>query len=573
MIPTAEFVNIKDRLHIREGQNLWDASELISRHRLADIPIVDEQDHVTGVLDVFKLISHLLQDTATDQKIPEACLRKRINSIDLQEPIQNAAHFPVDRIVLDGNDKYHGVLTRSDVIRGLAQETETFNLILDLLDIGVGALSTEKELFYANRSFRELIDIGATGRPRISMDSIIEILPDRPDWIDDMPLRYQYDKGESEVILQYSPIKQGKEKLGVLVTVIGKQTVQEFHTVVTDSGMRKKGELKEVQKMFPNIVIEDPKMEGVVRLALKAAKTVSNVFITGDTGVGKEVIAEIVHRMGPRSNRIFMKVNCAAIPESLLESELFGYEKGAFTGATPEGKQGLIEAANGGTLFLDEINSLPLALQAKLLRFLQNKEFYKIGGTRIQRADVRLLGASNCNVMELVEQGEFRRDLYYRLCVIPIAIPPLKDRRKDIAPLSLHFLHHFCGLYDNPKSLGADIIPFFEQYEWPGNVRELQHLMEQLVVLVDEARIDVHHLPDHMHSPLAKSDQIQVKVDNLIPLKEAQNLMEQELFREAIKQGGSVREIAARLGVHHSTVVRKLQRYRASSGTAIPDIA
>ncbi len=567
MFSTSDYVNVKELLHIREGQNLMDASAPISKHRLTEIPIVDSKDHVTAVLDVFKLINHLMQLTDPDHAIPSDCLRRRINTIGLDEPLENAAHFPVDRIVLDSNEKYQGILRRVDVIRGLAKEIEMFHSILNQLDIGVGVISTDKQLIYANQSFNEVIDPNTKNLLKISLDKIINVLPDREQWMENIPLRYHYDKDDPSVVLQYYPLNYGKENVGVLVLILGKHISHEFHSIVSASGTRRKGGLKEIQKTFPNIVIVDPNMEKVVRLALKAAKTVSNVFITGETGVGKEIVAEIVHRMGPRSNRTFLKVNCAAIPESLLESELFGYEKGAFTGAAREGKQGLIEAANGGTLFLDEINSLPMQLQAKLLRFLQNKEFIKIGGTRVQHGDVRLLVASNCDVKELVQKGRFRQDLYYRLCVIPIQIPPLKERKKDIAPLAQHFLKHFCSLYHSSKELDHNIIPFFEQYEWPGNVRELEHLIEQLVVLVDEKVIDTKHLPQDMRPRNKKTEaEIQVKVDNLIPLKEAQDLMEQEIFREALRQGGSVRQIANKLRIHHSTVVRKLQRYRVASG-------
>ncbi len=566
MISTSDCVNVKERLHIREGQSLFEAAGLISKHRLSEIPIVDSNDGVSGVLDVFKLFSHLTQLADLNQTIPVDCLRRRINTISIDEPLENAAHFPVDRIVLDSSEKYKGILRRVDVIRGLAKEIEMFNSILNCLDIGVGVLAINKRLIYANRSFNEVIDPNTKNLLKIPLEKIIDVLPDREKWIDSIPLRYHYNKDDPSVVLQYYPLNLGKDNVGVLVLILGKDIIPEFHSIVSDSGIKRKGGLKEIQKKFPNIVIEDPKMEKVVRLALKAAKTVSNVFITGETGVGKEIIAEIIHRMGPRFNRTFLKVNCAAIPESLLESELFGYEKGAFTGAAREGKQGLIEAANGGTLFLDEINSLPMPLQAKLLRFLQNKEFFKIGGTRVQHADVRLLVAANCNVKELVNQSRFRQDLYYRLCVIPIQIPTLKERKKDIAPLSCHFLKHFCSLYNSSKELHPNVIPFFMQYEWPGNVRELEHLIEQLVVLVDEKVIDTKHLPQDMRPRNKKTElEIQVKVDNLIPLKEAQDLMEQEIFREALRQGGSVRQIANKLRIHHSTVVRKLQRYRIAS--------
>lgn len=557
--------NLKESFCIHEGQNLIAASDLILKHRLAEIPVVDSKDRVSGVLDVFELINHLVQLKDINKTIPVDCLRRRINTIGIDEPLENAAHFPVDRIVLDSSEKYQGVLRRSDVIRGLVKEIKMFNSILNQMDIGVGVLSANKHLLYANLSFNDVSDPKIKNHLNISLDKIIDVLPDGEKWMDNIPLRYNYSKDDHSVVLQYYPLNLGKENIGVLVLILGGNNLQEFHSIVSDSGIRKKAELKKIKKTFPNIVIEDPKMVKAVQLALKATKTVSNVFITGETGVGKEIVADIIHRMGPRAGRVFLKVNCAAIPESLLESEFFGYEKGAFTGAAMEGKQGLIEAASGGTLFLDEVNSLTMPLQAKLLRFLQNKEFFKIGGTRVQHADIRLLVAANCDVKDLVKKGRFRQDLYYRLCVIPIQVPSLEERKKDIAPLSMHFLKHFCSLNNSPKELHPNVISLLEQYRWPGNVRELENLIEQLVVLVDEKVIDIEHLPQDMRPRNKKTElKIQVKVENLIPLKDAQNLMEQEIFREALRQGGSTRQIANKLQVHHSTVVRKLQRYRTA---------
>jgi len=227
------------------------------------------------------------------------------------------------------------------------------------------------------------------------------------------------------------------------------------------------GVFDDIRDVFPDIVIVDPKMEHCVNLALKASGISSNVFISGPTGVGKEIVAEIIHRMGPRAGAPLVKVNCAAIPETLLESELFGYEKGAFTGAVKEGKSGLIEAANKGSLFLDEINSLPMQLQAKLLRFLQSKEFYKLGGTKTQRVDVRIIASTNQNLQEKMRTGQFREDFFYRLNVLPIKVPPLRERLEDIPLIVNHLLQKHCPKLNKPiKRVSLELIEIFMKRQW-----------------------------------------------------------------------------------------------------------
>lgn len=208
----------------------------------------------------------------------------------------------------------------------------------------------------------------------------------------------------------------------------------------------------------------------------------ATVMITGESGTGKEVVANLIHKSSKRADKPLVKINCAAIPETLLESEFFGYEKGAFTGADKNGKIGLFEQADKGTLFLDEIGDLPLTMQSKLLRAIQEKEVRRIGGEEDIPVDVRLIAATNKNLKEEMEKGNFRQDLYYRLFVVPIEVPPLRDRREDVPQLAYHFVQEFNGQYGLSKRIGEDAIAVMESYSWPGNVRELRNIIERLVV-------------------------------------------------------------------------------------------
>ncbi|MGC5326120.1 sigma 54-interacting transcriptional regulator [Brevibacillus sp. SYSU BS000544] len=304
------------------------------------------------------------------------------------------------------------------------------------------------------------------------------------------------------------------------------------------------------------VVYASEKIEKVMKFIQKIANTSSTVLLTGESGVGKEVFARTIYEMSPRSNMPFVKVNCGAIPETLLESELFGYEKGAFTGANSNGKLGYFRLANKGILFLDEIGELPLNLQVKLLRVLQEREIIPIGGTKVVEVDVQIIAATNKNLEKMVEEGNFREDLYYRLNVIPLQIPSLRERPEDIPLLSLHFLKKFNEKYQRNVQLSQDALDVLESYSWPGNVRELQNIIERLCVTADDDLIEAYHI-----TPLLKkgSKKIMHRVNKLMPLKEATRLVEEQMIRMAMDEYKTTSMAAKVLGVSQSTISRKYQ--------------
>lgn len=242
-------------------------------------------------------------------------------------------------------------------------------------------------------------------------------------------------------------------------------------------------------------------MQKVYRLARMVAKRDTAVLITGETGTGKELVAEAIHQMSPRSRHPFVVVNCAAIPESLFEAELFGHARGAFTGAV-QARLGRIHMAQGGTLFLDEIGELPLSMQAKLLRFLQNKEVQRLGSSDVYRVDVRVLCATNVRLAELVQSRQFREDLFYRMAVFPIAVPPLRERTEDLAALSEYFLGKLCAEVEVPtKHVAASALESLQHSKWAGNVRELQHVLERAFILSgNESEITAEYFSDRMET-------------------------------------------------------------------------
>lgn len=312
-------------------------------------------------------------------------------------------------------------------------------------------------------------------------------------------------------------------------------------------------QLKKV-KGDPEILGVSPAMEKVRKLITSVAKTDATVLITGATGSGKEVAASEIVKNSRRAKDTYIKINCAAIPETLLESELFGYEKGAFTGAQQKEKKGLFELANKGTLLLDEIGEMPILLQAKLLRVLQEREIRRIGGAVSIPIDVRVLAATNCSLQELVKAGRFREDLYYRLNVIPLEIPPLSKRKEDIMLLAEGFLKKFNAKHERRKYYERSAAIVMEAYPWPGNVRELENLIERLTIIGDRCPIYGEDIME-----ILNIDPRSLEGEGIKPrfLKDAVNQLEKQMIEEALSIHKTSYKAAEALGVNQSTIVRK----------------
>jgi transcriptional regulator with PAS, ATPase and Fis domain len=297
---------------------------------------------------------------------------------------------------------------------------------------------------------------------------------------------------------------------------------------------------------------------------MKVSGVDSTVMLLGESGAGKGVIADLIHRNASRANEPMVKVNCGAIPETLVESELFGYEKGAFTGALKSGKPGYLELADGGILFLDEIGELPVSSQVKLLRFLEDGHVLRVGGTRPLKANVRVIAATNRSLEEMVDEGTFRLDLYYRLNIIPIRIPPLRERRDCILPLVNHYVRFFTEKFGLTKHLSFTqrALDAFLHYSFPGNVRELMNICERLVVMSDKARIDAEDLPGDVLSSYTESASSNAFTTAELPLKDRLDAVEKEILHSAMRRYKTQSRAAAALGINQATVARKLKKHR-----------
>ena len=384
----------------------------------------------------------------------------------------------------------------------------------------------------------------------------------------------QLNKTGKKILVTGSPIFN--ENGEITFVVINERDIQELDNLRSElqetqalakEFVSKFSELEMKGVDLSNIIIRSKEMQRVIETTIKVAKVNSTILLLGESGVGKGMIAKLIHKQSERTRGPFIQVDCAGIPESLIESELFGYERGAFTGAKGEGKPGFFELANNGTLFLDEIGEVPLSSQAKLLRFLEDHEIIHVGGSETKHIDVRIIAATNKNLEEMVTAKKFRRDLFFRLNIIPIHIPPLRNRKEDILPLIIHFLGKFNQIYKKEKTLSPEAIDVLCGYDFPGNTRELANLIERLAVISEEDRIEINELPGSIRGLRSKNFNF-FNLPEDISLKEALNRCERFVIEKTIKKHGSQRKAAKILKVAHVTIGRKMKKsFLSENGT------
>lgn len=373
----------------------------------------------------------------------------------------------------------------------------------------------------------------------------------------------QHTKSGSTLLVEAIPIKDQNGKIKRIVAI--SKDISEVNQLkdqqaelskLMEGYQQELLRLKQKEREENPFIAKSPAMQRILELMKRVAYSDASVLILGETGVGKQVVATHIHEWSERQDKPFITINCGAIPENLLESELFGYEHGAFSGAKKEGKPGIFELANGGTVFLDEIGELPYHLQVKLLRVLQERKVMRIGGIQEREIDIRVLAATNQDLEQMVQEKRFRQDLYYRIHVIPIWIPPLRERHEDIYSLIQHFLVHFNQKYKKNKQLSEEQLQSLLRYSWPGNVRELENTIERFVITGQT-----------IFSPLITLSQEHVTtLPHLIERQDASlpeilKRVEKELLLQAKQHCRTTREMASFLGINQSTVVRKLQSH------------
>lgn len=320
-------------------------------------------------------------------------------------------------------------------------------------------------------------------------------------------------------------------------------------------------EMQQADLKAHHIIARSRTVVKALKQALKVSRVSSSVLITGESGVGKGMVAKLIHNRSDRTKKPLIRINCGAIPETLIESELFGYASGAFTGAQPGGKPGHLEIAHGGTLFLDEIAELPPQAQVKLLRFLEDGRLTRIGESKLRLVDARILAATHRNLMDMVEKGSFRHDLYYRLNVIPLHVPPLRERKDCILPLLRHYIDHFAGINTIHRRLSRLAIDALMAYSYPGNVRELMNICERAVVMSETEVIDLADLPPEIQKSTTAEKNAPLAWDSEKTLEQILQGVEQQVLIQTLKMHKSQTRAAAALGVSQPTVARRLKKY------------
>jgi PAS domain S-box-containing protein len=451
-----------------------------------------------------------------------------------------------------------------------------FDSILDVLSDGIYISDRDGNTLKVNTMYEKLIGLkreDLVGRKvqDLVKDGVFDVVLNPQIVKTGQPATsVQTTKKGQKLILNGHPIFDEEGKVMLVVTFVRDVTVM---SQLRDQIAAQKKLLEQLRtnvqyineesiQKFPLNGFKSREMVHLTKLIEKIAATDAAVLILGETGVGKEFFARSIHRESVRGDKTFFKVDCTTIPENLIESELFGYAAGAFSGANVKGKPGLFEMADHGTLFLDEIGELPLAMQVKLLRVLQDQEILPVGSTRVRKVDVRIIAATNCDLDKNVEEGRFRSDLYYRLRVAVLSIPPLRDRREDIMPLAHHFLKKYTARYKKEVHFGPTIENVFINYRWPGNIRELENLIASQVVTCERDVIEVYDLTG---CKLNKSCE---RKRNLYETMEARNRslkeivqeLEREILSGAIEVHGSMAKVADILKVDRSTIFRKLKR-------------
>lgn len=450
----------------------------------------------------------------------------------------------------------------------LRQQLEMFELITDNIYNGIMVTDADGYITHFNRPYGQFLGIDPEEQIGKHCTDVVENTRMHIVAQTGMPEinQSQRIRGQNMVVQRIPILKDDK-----VIAVFGQVMFKDVKDVgklarelsLLESKVRLYEEelinLRSTRYTFDSIFGKSEAIKKLKRDALRASANQFPVLISGESGTGKELFAQAIHHASPRRPHPFVRINCAAIPRDLLESELFGYDKGAFTGAGPSGKPGKFELAQNGSIFLDEIGDLPIEMQPKLLRAIEDKQFERVGGTRIIQSDFRVIAATNQNLEEMITDGRFRKDLFYRLNVIPLHIPPLRQRKSDIIPIARHLLTNMAQEANLVHiDIGQEAEKALRNYEWPGNVRELSNVLERVISALETDTIHLQNLPFYIYGSHKKSPS-----GNPSSLKEVSAKTEKEAIRYALKETDNNKAKAAKiLGIHRTLLYKKMKKYR-----------
>lgn len=524
---------------------------------------IDFVDRPSLGYEIFRLTEQHYIDKIAMEVLPEQGM-----VIKFRCDIARKAHHLIDELRLVTGIK--AVKFREQM--PYEEREDTLKTILNSVDEGILAVDKDGKITHINEVSSKLLLCTPTQALGREVEELLNI----------SHLIFETLKSGKTSTLQEGRVKKAGRNIRYLISsqpiindkgqVIGAvATLKDFQQV--EAIISKVDKIRHL-KTFDEIVFQSKKMSYLIAAARTVARSRSTVLLRGESGTGKELFASALHTEGPRRQAPFIAVNCTALPETLLESELFGYEEGAFTGAAKGGKPGLFEQANGGTLFLDEIGELPLLVQVRLLRTLQEGTIRRVGGSKEQNVDVRIIAATHRNLEEMVRKGEFREDLYYRLNVIPLTIPPLRERKEDIPVLAQHLIGKICRKLNKPEvRLVSESVEVLMNQDWPGNIRQLENTLERIINLLDSPEITPHDLAvwsdignpnDRVQNTFQRGNMLQVEIpciDAGFRLKEIVAHVEKEIIMGVLEKYPSSRLAGQVLGVSNTTVLNKIKSY------------
>ncbi len=588
----AEEIMAKKVLSLPLNADISEAINIFAYHNFKSIPIVDKNKKLLGVVwqnDLFRSNNnlHIVQEALSPVFLKTHKSTSSVNIVRtfLQNPKCSIIY------IVDDDEKLVGIISKNDILNLFLEGK--INTSSNLLSIqSLLSINNEIPLIKAFESLHEgVVIVDRDTKVIFANDAYMRIIGVHPHHVLNKKLSDIEPKAKIINVLKTGiPVFESKikiESVGVTIianinpiiinnTIVG--AISSFFdiTEIIDSA----NELERIQIMnrylenelekeitlpesFQAIIGRSKELKTAMEIAARVAMTDANILILGESGTGKELIAKAVHDSSKRKDNPFVKINCSAIPENLIESELFGYEEGAFTGARKRGKKGKIELSNKGTLFLDEIGDMPIFMQPKLLRFLQEKQYEKVGGEITREVDVRIIAATNKDPENLIREGSFRKDLYYRINTFTINLPPLRERKVDVMDLIDYYISYYNQQYEKKTVCSNRCLDIFLEYDWPGNVRELKNVIEHSVVLCDSDKITEENIPDYFNKLIHnKPKTFNLPENNIKKMKEMISKMEKDSIIQALNLSDFNKTKAMDLlGISRRAFYNKLKKY------------
>ena len=596
-----DFMN-KDAPKLDIDSTLRDAIEIFRKNKIMILPVMDRNNRFTGIMTPSALFNALSEDAAIDEKILPFIIQNAV-TLNVDDDLAKARLFLSKKqvgqaVVLSEDQHFCGVLDTKNIIQAYQNKSEnlrnalevtkklerTLQTVLDTTYDGLIVIDQKGKIEMINDAACELV---LTHKEKIVNQPVSKLIPEIK--LEEVLTQDSHGEkleamviGKQRCLVMKIPIYREKQLVGAIAKIIYKNLTKWKSVVSRLNDLEKelsyyRGELSLIGGTpfdLDDIITRNEEMARIKEFARQIAPGFSNVLLLGESGTGKELFARGIHAASNRTGS-FIKVNCAAIPEDLWESEFFGYADGAFTGAIRGGKQGKFELANNGTIFLDEIGDMPLSMQVKLLRVLQEREFERVGGTKTIRVNVRILAATNKNLEEMVALKRFREDLFYRLNVIVIHIPSLREHNEDIPLLASSITKKFSHLLGlGQVNISKTALRLLTSYHWPGNVRELENIIERAMNCINSDILDVEHLPEFIQKPREIQNfpstflQEPPKQTNSFEVltsehyKNTKNMVEKDAIETALRQTEGNRTAAAKLlGISRSQFYKKLQKF------------